>query len=135
MRVGVAENHDITQIYEEIDGLWTMFGHKFQDGLEVRTVHRQSVSPTSVSTPSTTFYKFQKAPHPDIMNATFPCPSEWKFFEGECVVAIKPLEKQGIIKAMHACSVEVDLEAGEGIMNVHWSNLRKNVAIGDFAKV
>ena len=135
MRVGVAKNHDITQIYEEIDGSWTMFGRKFQDGLEVRTVHRQSVSPTSISMPSTTFYEFQKAPHPDIMNATFPCPSEWKFFEGERVVAIKPSEKRGIIKAMHACSVEVDLEAGEGIMNVHWSNLRKNVAIGDFAEV
>jgi hypothetical protein len=135
MRVGVAKNHDITRIYEEIDGSWTMFGRKFQDGLEVRTVHCQSVSPTSVSMPSTTFYEFQKAPHPDIMNATFPCPSEWKFFEGERVVAIKPSEKRGIIKAMHARSVEVDLEAGEGIMNVHWSNLRKNVAIGDFAEV
>jgi hypothetical protein len=85
--------------------------------------------------PSTTFYKFQKAPYPGIMNVTFPCPSEWKFFEGEHVVAIKPSEKRGIIKVMHPRSVEVDLEAGEGIVNVPWSNLRKNIAIGDFAEV
>ena len=50
-------------------------------------------------------------------------------------MAIKPSEKRGIIKAVHPHSVEVDLEAGEGIMNVSWSNLRKYVVIGDFAKV
>ena len=48
-----------------------------------------------------TFYEFKKAPHPDIMNTTFPCPSDWKFSEGEHVVVIKPSEKQGIIKAVH----------------------------------
>ena len=85
--------------------------------------------------PSSTFYEFKKAPHPDIMNVTFPCPSEWKFSEGECVVAIKPSEKRGIIKAVHPYSVEVDLENGEGIANVPWSNLRKHVAIGHFAEV
>jgi hypothetical protein len=69
------------------------------------------------------------------MNATFPCPSEWKFYEGERVVAVKPSEKRGIIKAMHPRSVEVDFEAGEGIINVPWSNLRKYVVIGDFAEV
>jgi transcription elongation factor len=31
--------------------------------------------------------------------------------------------------------VEVDLEDGEGIANVPWSNLRKHVAISNFAKV
>jgi len=36
---------------------------------------------------------------------------------------------------MHPHSVEVDLEDGEGIVNVPWSNLRKHVAIGDFAEV
>jgi ribosomal protein L24 len=135
MRVGVAKNHDIIRIYEGIDGLWTMFGRKFQHGLEVRTFHRHSVSSTSVSMPSSTFYEFKKAPHPDIMNATLPCPSEWKFSEGERVVAIKPSEKRGIIKAVYPQSVEVDLEDGEGIVNVPWSNLRKHVAIGDFAEV
>jgi hypothetical protein len=69
------------------------------------------------------------------MNTTLPCPSEWKFSEGERVVAIKPSEKRGIIKAVHPQSVEVDLEDGEGIANVPWSNLRKHVAIGNFAEV
>jgi hypothetical protein len=32
-------------------------------------------------------------------------------------------------------SVEVDLEDGEGIVNVPWSNLRKHVAISNFAEV
>jgi hypothetical protein len=81
MQVGVTKNHNITRIYKGIDGSWTIFSRKFQHGLEVRTFHRHSVSPTSVSMPSTTFYEFQKAPHPDIMNATFPCPSEWKFLK------------------------------------------------------
>jgi hypothetical protein len=36
---------------------------------------------------------------------------------------------------MHPYSVEVDLENGEGIVNVPWSNLRKHVAIGHFAEV
>jgi hypothetical protein len=68
--------------------------------------------------PTSTFYEFKKALHPDIMNTTFPCPSEWKFSEGEGEVAIKPSEKRGIIKAVHPHSVEVDLEDGEGIVNV-----------------
>ena len=128
--------HGITQFRQGIDkDWWILFGRKFEYGLEVRTFHRHSVSPTSVSMPSTIFYEFQNAPHPDIMDATFPCPSEWKFSEGEHVVAIKPSEKRGIIKAVHPRSVEVDLEAGEGIANVPWSNLRKYVVIGHFAKV
>jgi hypothetical protein len=36
---------------------------------------------------------------------------------------------------MHPHSVEVDLEAGEGIANVPWSNLKKYVVIGNFAEV
>jgi ribosomal protein L24 len=36
---------------------------------------------------------------------------------------------------MHPHSVEVDLENGEGIVNIPWSNLQKYVVIGDFAKV
>ena len=36
---------------------------------------------------------------------------------------------------MHPYSVEVDRENGEGIANVPWSNLRKHVAIGNFAEV
>jgi len=85
--------------------------------------------------PSNLFYKFRMAPHPEIMAATFPCPSEWQFFEGEHVVVINPLEKQGIVEAIHLRSVEVDLETGEGIVNVHWPDLWKYVVIGDFAKV
>jgi hypothetical protein len=136
MLMNFMMNHGVTQFQQGIDNSWwTILGRDFQHTLEVRTFHRHSVSYTSVSMPSSTFYKFQNAPHPDIMNTTFPCPSEWKFFESERVVAIKPSEKQGIIKAMHPHSVEVDLQAGEGIVNVPWSNFRKNIAIGDFAKV
>jgi hypothetical protein len=136
MVINFARNHGVTQFQQgEDDSWWTILGRKFEHALEVRRFHRHSVSATSVSMPSSTFYEFKKAPHPDIMNATFPCPSEWKFSEGECVVAIKPSEKRGIIKAVHPHSVEVDLEDGEGIANVPWSNLRKHVAIGDFAEV
>jgi hypothetical protein len=67
--------------------------------------------------------------------ATFPCPSEWKFSEGEHVVVVKPSGKQGIIIAMHPCLVEVDLKAGEGIANVPWLNLKKYIVIGNFAEV
>jgi hypothetical protein len=136
MLVNVAMNHGVTQFQESVDELsWMILGWTFKHTLELRTFHWHSVLSTSVSMPSATFYKFKKAAHPDIMNMTFPCPSEWEFSEGECVVAIKPSEMQGIIKAMHPHSVEVDLEDGLGIANVSWSNLRKYVAIGDFAEV
>jgi hypothetical protein len=129
-------NHGVTQFWESVDELsWMILGRTLEHTLELRTFHWHSVSSSFVSMPSATFYKFRKAPHPDIMNATFPCPSEWKFSEGEHVVAIKPSEMQGIIKAMHPHSVEVDLEDGLGIVNVSWSNLRKYVAISDFAEV
>ncbi|KAF8232253.1 hypothetical protein L208DRAFT_1273050 [Tricholoma matsutake] len=115
MVMNFARNHGITQFQKgEDDSWWTILGHKFEHALKVRTFHHHSVSSTSVSMPSSTFYEFKKAPHPDIMNVTFPCPSEWKFSEGECVV---------------------DLEDGKGIANVPWSNLRKYVAVGDFAEV
>ena len=83
---------------------------------------------------STTFYEFRMAPHPDIVDTIFPCPAEWKFSEGEHVVVIKPSKTQGIIKAMHPHSVEMDLETGEGVVNVYWPDLQKYVA-GNFAKV
>ncbi|KAF8220644.1 hypothetical protein L208DRAFT_1332634 [Tricholoma matsutake] len=115
MVMNFARNHGVTQFQKGEDNLWwIILGCKFEHALEVRTFHCHSVSSTSVSMPSSTFHEFKKAPHPDIMNATFPCPSEWKFSEGECVV---------------------DLEDGKGIVNVPWSNLRKYVAIGDFAEV
>jgi ribosomal protein L24 len=135
MRLGVAKDHGITRIYEQIDGSWTMFGRKFQHGLEIRRFHRHSVSSISVSMPSTLFDEFLMAPHPEIMAATFPCPSEWKFSEGERAVVVNLSEKRGIIKAVHPRSVEVDLETGEGVVNVRWPDLRKYIAIGDFAEV
>jgi len=136
MVVNFTRSHGISQFQQgEDDSWWTILGCKFQHALKVRTVHRHSVSPTSVSMPSSTFYEFKKAPHPDIMNVAFPCLSEWKFSKDEHVVAIKPSGKRGIIKAMHPHLVEVDLEDGEGIANVPWSNFRKYVAIGDFAEV
>jgi hypothetical protein len=135
MVLNVAVNHGITQFWQGVDNSWwNILGCKFEHTLEVRTFNRHSVTPTS-SMPSTTFYEFQNAPHPVIMNATFPCPSEWKFSEGERVVVVKPSEKRGIIIAMHPHLVEVDLKAGEGIANVPWSNLKKYVVIGDFAEV
>jgi len=45
------------------------------------------------------------------------------------------LKKQGIIKAIWASSVEVDLEAGEGVMPIPWSALQKYVTLGNFAEV
>ena len=51
--------------------------------------------------PSTLFDEFQMAPHPEIMATTFPCPSEWKFSEGERAVVVNLPEKRGIIKAVH----------------------------------
>ena len=136
MTRGVAREHGITRWQQGIDdSWWNLFGCKFQHGLERRRFHRHSVSSTSVSMPSAIFYEFQMAPHPDIVGAIFPCPAEWKFSEGERVVVIKPSEKRGIIKAMHPRSVEVDLETGEGVVNVHWPDLRKYVVAGDFAEV
>ena len=132
----IAMEHGITQFRQGIDeDWWNILGQKFKHTLEVRMFHHHSVLSTSVSMPSTIFYEFQNAPHPDIMDVTFPCPSEWKFSDGERVVAIQPSEKQGIIKAMRSCSAEVDLEAGDGIVNVPWSKLRKYVVISDFAEV
>jgi hypothetical protein len=85
-----VRSHGISQFQQGgDDSWWTILGHKFQHTLEVRTVHRHSVLPTFVSMPSSTFYEFKKAPHPDIVNTAFPCP----FSEGEHVVAIKPLGK------------------------------------------
>ena len=136
MVLNVTVNHGVTHFQKGVNDLWwIILGCRFKHALEVRTFNRHSVTPTSVSMPSTTFYEFQNSPHPVIMNTTFPCPSEWKFSEGECVVVIKPSGKRGIIIAMHPHSVEVDLEAGEGIANVPWSNLKKYVVIGDFAEV
>ena len=73
--------------------------------------------------PSTLFYEYLMAPHPKIMTMRFPCPLEWKFSEGERVVVINLPEKRGIIKAIHPHSVEVDLETGEGVVNVRWPDL------------
>jgi hypothetical protein len=94
MVINFVRNHSITQFQQgEDDSWWTILGRKFEHALKVKRFHCHSVSSTSVSMPSGTFYEFKKAPHPDIMNATFPCPLEWKFSEGECVIAITPSEK------------------------------------------
>ena len=93
----IAMEHGITQFRQGIDeDWWNILGQKFKHTLEVRMFHHHSVSSTSISMPSTIFYEFQNAPHPDIMDATFSCPSGWKFSDGERVVAIQPSEKQGI---------------------------------------
>jgi hypothetical protein len=42
--------------------------------------------------------------------------------EGEHIT-VKSFKKHGIIKVIRAHSVEVDLETGEGIVNVPWTNL------------
>jgi hypothetical protein len=93
MVLNVVVNHRITQFRQGIDNSWwNILGCKFEHTLEVRTFNCHSVTPTS-SMPSTTFHEFQNAPHLVIMNVTFPCPSEWKFSEGEHVVVVKPSEK------------------------------------------
>jgi hypothetical protein len=94
MVMGIVKDYGITRFQQGIDdSWWNLFGRKFQDGLERRRFHRHSLSSTSVSMPSAIFYEFRMAPHPDIVDATFPCPAEWKFSEGERVVVIKPSEK------------------------------------------
>ena len=133
---GIMRKHGITQYQQGIDDSWqNLFSCKFQHSLKCRRFHQHSVSSISISMMSTTFYEFRMAPHPDIVDTIFPCPAEWKFSEGECVVVIKPSEKRGIIKAMHTHSVEVDLATGERVVNVHWPDLWKYVVTGDFDEV
>jgi hypothetical protein len=68
MVLNIAVNYRITQFQQGVDNSWwNILGHKFEHTLEVRTFNHHSVTPTS-SMPSTTFYEFQNAPHPVIMN-------------------------------------------------------------------
>ena len=110
-----------------------LLGRTFENSLECRTFNLSAISLT-VSMSNNTFFLFQCALHPKTRHTTFPCPSEWKFSEGEHVF-VRSLEKQGIIKAVWANSVEVDLEAGQGLMHIPWSALQKCVTLGDFAEV
>jgi len=110
-----------------------LLGCTFENSLECKTFNLSAISLT-VSMSNDTFFLFQCALHPETRHMTFPCPSEWKFSEGEHVF-VRSSEKQGIIKAIWANSVEVDLEAGEGLMHIPWSALQKCVTLGDFAEV
>ena len=82
---------------------------------------------------SSALFNFQEAGHPEI-DMTYPCPSEWQFSEGE-LVSIKSSKKRGIIKTIEARSAEVELETGEGLVNVPWFDLQKYIATGDFTEV
>jgi hypothetical protein len=129
----LRETHGVTPAFQE-DGSCSLFGRRFEKGLERRTFDLHSVSLSSVSMPSDTFFIFRNSLHPDIVRAAFPCPAEWKFYEGERV-SVLPSEKRGIIKAIGARSAEVDLETREGLVNVPWFDLRKCITTGDFAEV
>jgi len=132
----VLLTHSITQYKQEDNGTkmtCVLLGCTFKNSLECRTFNLSAISLT-VSMSNNTFFLFQCALHPETRHATFPCPSEWKFSEGECVF-VRSLEKQGIIKAIWANSVEVNLEAGEGLMHIPWSALQKCVTLSNFTKV
>jgi len=122
--------HGITQYKQEDDRTkmtCVLLGHTFENSLEHRTFNLSAISLT-VSMLNDTFFLFQSALHPKTRHVTFPCPSEWKISEGKCVF-VRSSENQGIIKAIWANSVEVDLEAGEGLMHILWSALQKCVSL------
>jgi len=128
--------HCITQYKQEDDGTkmtCVLLGHTFENSLECRTFNISTISLT-VSMLNDTFFLFQCALHPETRHTTFPCPLEWKFSECECVF-VRSLEKQSIIKTVWANSVEVDLEAGGGLMHIPWSALQKCVTLGNFTEV
>jgi hypothetical protein len=124
----------VTIVDSKTMGHFAAFGRKFEFFLERRTYGFGSVSCVPVSLQSKMMDLFLCCPHPEIKSARFPCPSEWQFFEGEQVV-IKESSKRGIIQSVGIDSAEVELEMGEGLHMVLWSNMWKYIAHGHFAEV
>ena len=83
----LMRTHSITEFKQAEDGSsWSLLGHNFKHCLEHRTFHLCLVSLTSISLSSATFYYFLLCSHLEIVDATFPCPSEWIFSESEHIV-------------------------------------------------
>lgn len=116
------------------DEVYLFGGNTFDHGLIRLSFDADSVSPTFVQMSSSVFFSFQQSLHPVVLSSSPPCPSDWSFTTGERVF-IPSSGKQGLVSATHEASVEVDLSTGEGITNVPWFDVRKEVNVGDFVEI
>lgn len=116
------------------DHVYCFRGNIFDHGLIVLPYDLHSVSTTFVRMPLSIHTLFRQSRHPLVLSSSPPCPAEWKFTEGDPVL-IPSSGKRGTVSATQEASVEVDLATGEGVINVPWSDLRKDIVVGDFVEV
>jgi hypothetical protein len=84
--------------------------------------------------PTNLFFLLQRSHHPCLLVSKFPWPLEWIFEDSEQVVILSS-GKHGIVKAVGADAAEVELDYGEGVASISWSDLRKYFVPGDFVEV
>jgi len=102
--------------------------------LIIRSFDLHSVSLNSIYMPTNLFYLLHCSHHPHLLASKFPQPLEWTFEEGEWVFIFSS-DKHGIVKVVGADTAEVELDNGEGVASILWSELHKHFTPGDFIKV
>jgi hypothetical protein len=84
--------------------------------------------------PNNIFAMFQESKHHELLEALYPCPTEFKFEEEELVLILLT-SATGRITTLHQREAEVMLLNGEGDVNVSWTNMRKYVVVGDYVEI
>ena len=80
---------------------------------------------------------FLNSQHPTILKAKYPPPQEWCFYLEEHVEVVEGKHKGKLahIKGINPELLDVDLDSGEGHVQLPWRNVRKHFTIGNFIKV
>ena len=116
----------------------------FEYGLLLKDFDWRAVSSNFVFMPYFLSSLLRLSDHPKILEAIFPAPTGWEFFEGEDIDIVKSPdllaeyrheEKKATIKVVGAQRLEVELVNGEGSVCIPWDAARKRHKIGDFVQV
>jgi ribosomal protein L24 len=116
----------------------------FEYGLLLKDFDCRAVSSQFVFMPFFLSSLLRLSDHPKIVEAIFPPPTGWEFFEGEDVDIVESpdllaekghVKKKGTVKVVEAQRLEVELTNGEGSVCIPWDAARKRHKIGDFVQV
>ncbi|CAA7270383.1 unnamed protein product [Cyclocybe aegerita] len=125
--------YDINPI-QKSDGLYTFHGLHFKHRLLQKHYDFHSLASTAVDMPSYFFLLFKASDHPSLHTSRFPRPREWIFEQGERVI-ICSSGKSGVVAVIGTNNLEVDLGAENGKEIFPWSDIQKDVRIGDFITI
>ncbi|CAA7270364.1 unnamed protein product [Cyclocybe aegerita] len=121
--------YDINPI-QKSNRSYTFRGLHFEHRLLQKHYDFHSLASTAVDMPSYFFLLFKASDHPSLHTSRFPRPREWIFEQGERVI-IRSSGKSGVVAVIGTNNLEVDLGAENGKENFPWSDIQKDVRIGD----